>query len=724
MLQLADKSAIPSVAVAVLAIATAAAAQPPAPPATGAGAARQIAGTTPSPSAYSEIESSALARARRLRGLRLGAVAQLLGGDARGEIALAAVALPTAATEPAPVAVLIEIDGAGFLSSNKARVAAVEVYVYALTEAGRVAAFLAEGFAVDVEAVGQAVWNSGLKFYGRLDLEAGAYELEVLVRNAGSGAKGRTTTRLRVPTAADREGHPLPPLFAEPAGRDSWQAVLGASLAEAGALGGPFESDGPPLMPAARPVLLAGRSHEAVLYTQGPDRPVPAGWLEIHRHGDESRTAAARVAIEAGADPGTAAPAGRVPFRFTVPELEPGRYRLRLSLSNGEGTTRLSDPISALIAAGQAQDRALLWSDLRWLAGPRAEAPAAAPVAPGAKRARPRREAARRRARQLSQSYRKVLDLLQEGSEDDARNALFELEASAVGRKKRDPLTSLRAAELAVAGDLGAGHPERILPLAVLHESLYQRYRQRRLFSLVGHTRFMLSALGELHAELGGPPELTAGILSSLAGRLQEAYLPEGSRVLFTRALQHVDEHPAALLGLALAHEKQAQYSQATDYLQRLVDSHPRVREGRLRLAVNLDRLGDRRRFAELLAALLEPGTDDWVASLAAQELARFHLKTGAGNRAIELLEQAMERMPTRQALRHLLAHAYDRQGRDAESLAMLDGVRARAGGGPSARLRYDSWANQPLEAARAELTAAAARTAAEAAPETDSEGS
>ncbi len=695
------------------------------PPAAG------IAEATPPSPGYAELEASALARARRLRGIRLTAVAHLLGSEPGGEIALAALALPSAAAGPAPVTVMIEIDGAGFLSSNKARVAAVEVYVYALTDAGRVAAYLAEGFAVDVDAVGQAVWSSGLKFYGRLELGPGLYDLKILVRNAGSGAEGRTATRVRVPAADNREGYPLPPLFAEPAGRDSWQTVMGASLSEAAELGAPLASAGRLLRPAARPVLLAGRSHDAVLYRWGSDRTLPAGWLELIRDGDGAETPATRVALEPGplepgplepgADP-LASPADLVPFRFTVPDLAPGRYRLRLALEGAADTASLSEPISALVAAGHAQDRALLWSDLRWLTGAATEAPAGAAPSPGAAPARTRREAAGRRVRRLSDSYRKAVALLAEGGDGEARQAVFELEAGVLGHQKRDPLPSLRAAELAVARQLGADHPERVLPLAVLHEGLYKLYRERRLFSLVGHTRSVLVALGELHAGLGGPPAQTATIFSSLGGLLQEAYLPEGSRALFARALEHLEGQPAALLGLALAYEKQAQYGQAVDYLERLVAAQPQAREARLRLAVNLARLGERRRFAELLAELVTAGPDDWVTALAYERLARFHLETGAGDRAIELLEEAVERMPAGQSLRHLLAHAYDRRGRAHEALATLERIEARPGGGPSARLRYDSWANQPLTAARAELAAAAARAATASKPEPEPE--
>ncbi|MFQ5350654.1 MAG: hypothetical protein ACE5EG_09455, partial [Thermoanaerobaculia bacterium] len=219
----ANKPALLSAAIAFSVLAPTAAAEAPVTPTTGDRALPEVSRAAAPASAYAEIEASALARARRLRGLRLSTVGQLLGAQPGGEIALAARALPTAGAEPASVTVLIEIDGAGFLSSNQTRVAAVEVFVYALAEEERVAAYLAEGFAVDVEEVGQAVWNSGLKFYGRLELPPGVYDLKVLLRNARSGAQGRTSTRVEVPATDAWHRYLAPPLFPEPPGRDSWQ---------------------------------------------------------------------------------------------------------------------------------------------------------------------------------------------------------------------------------------------------------------------------------------------------------------------------------------------------------------------------------------------------------------------------------------------------------------------------------------------------------------------
>ena len=129
----------------------------------------------------------------------------------------------------------------------------------------------------------------------------------------------------------------------------------------------------------------------------------------------------------------------------------------------------------------------------------------------------------------------------------------------------------------------------------------------------------------------------------------------------------------------------------------------------------NLERVGDRQRYRELLAPIAAGNGTGWVSAIACQELARSLLEAGSPGGAESLLESALERMPDRQALWILLAHVHDRQGLLSRSWESLERVAASpTADDRSERLTYDDWANGPLERARRVLQrdAAALRAA------------
>ena len=128
----------------------------------------------------------------RLRGLRPEVIGAMFSAADGGDLPIEVLALALGQS----VALFVEIDGADFLRHNQAEVARVEVYVYALADGSRVAAHLAEMFTVDVGALGESIWQSGLKFNGSLELPAGSYELRVQVLNYQSGARGMRRVRV------------------------------------------------------------------------------------------------------------------------------------------------------------------------------------------------------------------------------------------------------------------------------------------------------------------------------------------------------------------------------------------------------------------------------------------------------------------------------------------------------------------------------------------------
>ncbi len=643
----------------------------------------------------------ALLEGHRLRGLRPGVVRELLAGEPGGLLPLSAMALPLGGSEPGRVVLLVEIDGASFVEHNRSEVARVEAYVYALGAGRRVAGHLAVAFAVDLPAVGEGVWQSGLKLFSGLELPSGGYTLRVLVRNHDSGAQGLAEIAVEVPPAD--EPAVLPPLARASPGRDPWVPVVdGAAAVLAGY---PWRLEGEPFVPETRPVVASGRQAELVVFgAAAGSAGGRADWLD-----GEQEVASDTPAEIAAVDPGGGSGPTALAVRVAVPELPPGEYRLRLELDGAGGASTLP-PAPVLVAAGDGRSSELLWTDLRWLIGERGsgpELPAAAQRLP----AEPESRRAGRGVRQLAARYRAIVGLTLDDPEA-AQVRLLDLESEVVGRGRREALRRLVQAELLVAEELAARRPEALVAVAVLHSEMVRIYRGRRAFSLVFHARAMVERLAERYAALGGEPAVVARLLAVEGGELQRANLPAGSRRLFARALEHDAATPAALLGLAASLEKFGQYAEAVEYLEQLVAQLPELGEGRLRLAVNLARTGRLGRSREQLERLVEAGGKAWVRVVAVEELARSRLATGDPEGAVELLEPAVGSLPEWPELRFLLALAYERSGRAASAHHQLAAVSPRRPGEPpSARRLYDEWPAELRGELRRELLVAAERS-------------
>ena len=382
----------------------------------------------------------------------------------------------------------------------------------------------------------------------------------------------------------------------------------------------------------------------------------------------------------------------------------------------------VSASIPVAVLQRETRDRGLLWTDLRGhLGGIAGERPRPAPAAPAVSESTTKKlsrserktlQAAKRkeeqRIRKLADSYRQALAALGRGERSAARTALLDLESSVLADGS---MKALRSAQLLVAEQLAAGEIESLIPLLVLHDDMYQTYRQRNLYSLGFNARTMIETLAELYAERGGTrgsAVVAARALASLGGHLQQANLPASSRRLYLRALVHDATNKAALLGLATSFERYGEYPRTAEVLEQLVAAHPAFAEGLLRLAINVDRLGKRGRCRELLSRALELEAPAWVRSLASQRLARIAFETGDLEQAARLLEASLEEDPDQHGSIYLLAHVYDRQREAYRALELLQGVAPAAAKADSARKRYDSWPEGTLDATRRELSEAA----------------
>ncbi len=263
----------------------------------------------------------------------------------------------------------------------------------------------------------------------------------------------------------------------------------------------------------------------------------------------------------------------------------------------------------------------------------------------------------------------------------------------------------LARAELDVARVLARRDLETLVPVIVLHHDLAVEHKRHQRPLLVRHSMEILTLLADFYAREGaseGSRRTAASALVSLGGHLQ-AGGRRSSLALFDRSLELDPGNAAALLGSAMHYEKRGgPYERVVDILERLQQANPEHREGRLRLAINLRRLDQADQATELLEGLVAGDENDWIFSLAAQELARSRATDPSS--AIAVLEEAVQRRPDDQKLHLQLAFLRDRnrQARAAGQLA----ERLQGGLPPSAPTRgiYNQWPDRDLASLREEL--------------------
>ena len=264
------------------------------------------------------------------------ASSKLMGGAESGSIPSAVLAAPFraggAAGDRAYVPVLIEVDGPALLVARPGGVLPVEVYVYALGADGAIQDFLFQTLGLDLAKTEAPLRQSGLKFFGHLDLPAGEYSVRTLIRNGATGAYSLRVAPLTVPAFAAGPVL-LPPLFPEPANR--WliirEAQRGAQVPY------PFMARQQPFIPASRPALAAGQETPVALVGYN----LAAGDLKAEARvltpdGQESGGGGGELRV-LGRESGGGAGPDRLTATFKPPRLPPGEYLLRVTLTGAGG---------------------------------------------------------------------------------------------------------------------------------------------------------------------------------------------------------------------------------------------------------------------------------------------------------------------------------------------------------------------------------------------------
>jgi tetratricopeptide (TPR) repeat protein len=312
----------------------------------------------------------------------------------------------------------------------------------------------------------------------------------------------------------------------------------------------------------------------------------------------------------------------------------------------------------------------------------------------------------------LQTAYLEALARLSAGDWPAARTAVSDVESQ--GLASGTPDEALIRAQLEVALDVSGERPDHLLPLVQLHEELYVENRRTQRFRLAAHARRVTQWLVELYAEHSSSVDaggVAAGALVSLAGHLLRGGNSLEGMAVLERALEHDPRHATALLTLASGYEILGEYKKTVDLLRRYLEVRPDSAEGKLRLAVNLARLGSPKPALGLLGEAVAAGEPAWVVAVAYEELASLLAEQGRPEAAVARLRQALERFPGEQRLYIQLAAILDRSGQRVEARAALAelerrllqqtgrGVGAAAGSEEgSPRLRYSQWPLADLE--------------------------
>ena len=186
----------------------------------------------------------------------------LLAGDLiasatpKADLDLNVLAAPFRANpEAAYVPVIVEIPGTDLLVDHESRSLPVEFYTYVTDDKGEMKDFFTQLVTIDLENRRDLFSQTGIKYYGHLDLKPGDYLVRVLARNALTGRTGVETLALSVPEYMASEPQLLPPFFVEQPG--TWFLVKEQGSEYAKTTVYPFTVNGMPYVPAAFPALNA-----------------------------------------------------------------------------------------------------------------------------------------------------------------------------------------------------------------------------------------------------------------------------------------------------------------------------------------------------------------------------------------------------------------------------------------------------------------------------------
>jgi tetratricopeptide (TPR) repeat protein len=308
---------------------------------------------------------------------------------------------------------------------------------------------------------------------------------------------------------------------------------------------------------------------------------------------------------------------------------------------------------------------------------------------------------------QLRAAYWGALSLVGMNQWPGARDSVVELERAVATASRVEGLAELSRAQIDVAGRLAEITYDCLPPITLLHLGALEAYRGEPDQALVTHSSTVAAHLAELYAGLAGTVEargFASSAMACVAGTLGSEAAFGQARRLLERAVRLDPRGEIAGLLLGALDEREGRYGDAVEVLRPLVQAHPDAVEARLRLAVNLRRVGKTADARVHLVECTQPRHDRWVRSVAYDELARLALDAEHWRGAQAVLEEAAAALGPTQSVILQLSYVLDRLHvplRARTLTAMLPGS-VEAGSRPeSDRFRYTVWPDVAVAGAR-----------------------
>jgi VWFA-related protein len=264
----------------------------------------------------------------------LDAADTIMGGREGGTLSASVLAASfRGAGGKAYVPVLIEVDGPALLAGTEGNVLPAEIYAYALGPDGTIGDYFGQTLGLDLTKVKGPLSQSGLKYFGHLELVPGTYSLRVLVRNGRTGASSLRVVSVEVPVAGGTKTAIGPPLFPEPQGK--WMIIREQPRGEQKNAPYPFMARQQAYVPAAQPVLAAGQDAAMSLVAWN----LPAGdvHLGVKVLGADGKVVPGGEVKLIGREPGAAGSGDVLLASFKPTSLKPGGYQLEVQVTGADG---------------------------------------------------------------------------------------------------------------------------------------------------------------------------------------------------------------------------------------------------------------------------------------------------------------------------------------------------------------------------------------------------